>query len=341
VISPKVAIIVVNWNGWVDTIECIESIQKITYTNYQIILVDNFSTDDSVKRINTWSNGKIKCLLVEEDIGTDLKDEHKIVFITIQKNLGFSGGYNVGIRYALRRKFDYILLLNNDTLVEKNFLEPIIAVSDRDTTIGISGGKIYYYSDRNRIWSAGGFYKGFGVFGLYGLNQLDNGQFDKEREVDFCVGAFMLIKQNIFEKVGLLPECYFMGMEEGDFALSARNMGYKCFYVPTSVIWHKVGVYNKDNQCKLKYIYNNYRNRLLFYQRHLSGFTRTICLLLFKIYVNYYMGICSKLLTLIHHNNINAIREAAKLALIDHRSNNIVLEEDIKRAESVLSKFEV
>lgn len=338
VISPKVAIIIVNWNGWVDTIECIESIQNITYTNYQIILVDNGSTDDSVERINTWSNGEIKCLLVEEDISTASEDKQEIVFITSQKNLGFSGGNNVGIRYALRRKFDYVLLLNDDTIVAKGFMEPIMAASERDPAIGISGGKIYYYSDKSRVWSADGFYKGLGVFGLYGCNKLDNGQFDKERRVDFCVGAFMLIKKEVFEKIGLLPQCYFMGMEEGDFALSARNMGYKCNYVPTSVIWHKVGVYNRYNQLKLKYIYNNYRNRLLFTQRHLTGCTRTMWLLVFKMYVNYLMVLRFKLLQ--HHKNIYAIREAARLAFIDHKAYKYVSEEDLKRAESVLSKWE-
>lgn len=337
VISPKVEIIIVNWNGWADTIECIESIQNITYTNYQIILVDNCSTDDSVERIKAWSNGKIKCLLVEDDISTASEDEQEIVFITTRKNLGFSGGNNVGIRYALRRNFDYILLLNNDTIVAKDFMEPIMAASERDPAIGISGGKIYYYSDKNRVWSAGGFYKGLGRFGLYGINQLDKGQFDKEREVDFCVGAFMLIKKEVFEKIGLLPQCYFIGTEEGDFALSARSMGYKCFYVPSSVVWHKVGVYNKDNQQKLKYVYNSYRNGLLFAERHLPGFTQKMWFILFKIYISYFSIIRWKLLR--RDGNLSAIREAAKLAITDHKEKRYVTEEDLRRAELILSKW--
>jgi GT2 family glycosyltransferase len=337
-ISPKVAIIIVNWNGWMDTIECIESIRKITYTNHKIILVDNFSTDDSVERIKTWLNDKVKYLFFEENTSIVSEDDQEIVFITTHQNKGFSGGNNVGIRFAQRNKFDYILLLNDDTIVEKGFLETIIAASEKDPTIGISGGKIYFYSDKNRIWSAGGFYKGFGVFGLYGYNLLDNGQFDKIREVDFCVGAFMLIKNDVFEKIGLLPECYFMGMEEGDFALSARKMGYKCIYVPTSVIWHKIGVYSIDNQFKLKYIYNSYRNRLLFIQRHLSFCTRTIWPLLFNIYVNYFMVFYRKLRR--RTKNVYAIQMAAKLAIIDHKVNRKISEEDIKSAELVLSKWE-
>lgn len=132
---PSVCIILLNYNGIEDTIACIESLKEITYTRYEIVIVDNASTDGS------------------EGI---LKQRYSFPVIQTGKNLGFAGGNNAGIRYALENGADYIVLLNNDTVVDKGFLEPLVETAETYKNAGVVGGKIYYYDSTNTLW----FYQG-------------------------------------------------------------------------------------------------------------------------------------------------------------------------------------
>ena len=239
--SPSVAIIILNWNNWQDTVECLESLSQIDYPNYQIIVVDNGSTDDSVPQIR-------------QRFGT-------IHLLATRENLGFSGGVNFGIEQA--KTSDLILLLNNDTLVAKNFLTELVRKIISDDTIGLVGGKIYYYeraerdsfirqladvqymkalhSNNHKIWSAGGGISKFTKRTFhFGDKKSDRGQYDREREVDFLSGCCLLIKREVIDKIGLLDIDYFMYYEDVDYCIRAKEQGYKILYVPVSIIWHKV-----------------------------------------------------------------------------------------------------
>ena len=215
----KVSIILLNWNNPYDTVECIESIKQISYPNYQIIVVDNNSTDDSIKEL--------------ENIGN-------IQLIRNDSNLGFAGGNNVGIEYALKRSSDLILLLNNDTVVDRDFLSVLVGRAVGKKNVGIIGSKIYNYSEPAKIWSAGG-----GITKLtkrtfqYGENKSDEKKFNREMEVDFLSGCCMLIKREVFERIGLLDAEYFMYYEDVDFCLRAKKF-CKVIYTPGAIIWHKV-----------------------------------------------------------------------------------------------------
>jgi len=217
----KVSIVLVNWNNAYDTISCIKSLKKINYPNYEIIVVDNSSTDDSTK---------------------ELANVNNINLILNDSNLGFAGGNNVGIKYILKGDSDFVLLLNNDTVVEKSFLTVLVKRAIADKNIGVLGGKIYYYSDPAKIWSAGG-----GMTKLmkrtfqYGENKSDEERFNRQKDVDFLSGCCMLIKRDVFEKVGLLDEDYFMYYEDVDFCLRAKKF-CKIIYTPEAIIWHKVSV---------------------------------------------------------------------------------------------------
>lgn len=222
--NPQVTVIIVNWNGWEDTIECLESLFQINYPKYQIIVVDNHSQDDSVKRIKEYAK------------------KRKLIIILNDENYGFAEGNNIGIKYA-QENFnpDYILLLNNDTVVDKDFLNELVNAGENDDTIGILGPKIYFYDAPNVIWSAGCKISWKLARGIQiGSGELDQGQYDEQKEVEYVSGSAFLIKTNAIKKIGLMDKNYFLYFEESDWTLRANQAGYKSLYVPSAKIWHKI-----------------------------------------------------------------------------------------------------
>lgn len=217
--SPLVYIIILNWNRKYDTLECLESLQYINYPNYKIIVVDNGSIDGSPQVIR--------------------EKFPNITLIENKKNLGFAEGNNIAIKSALQEGADYVLLLNNDTIVDRNFLIQLVKVAESDPEIGICGPKIYHYDFPNKIWFAGGLIKG-GTTLHIGGGKDDKGQFDKISVVDYITGCAMLVKRKVFEKVGLLDPDYFCMFEDADLCLRNRRAGFKAVYVPNARVWHKI-----------------------------------------------------------------------------------------------------
>jgi GT2 family glycosyltransferase len=263
-INRIVYIIVLNWNGKEDTIECIKSLDEIEYENYKIVIVDNGSGDNSVSDIKN----------IFPDINV----------IENNKNLGFAGGNNIGIDFAMANNADYILLLNNDTIVDKNFLSELIDVGESDEKIGLLGPKTYFYSDPKRIWFAGGRVNWMKNSGSHvGIEEIDHGQYDKIRQVDYLTGCCLLIKRQVIEKVGKLSEDYFLYYEDTDLSLRAKNSEYECIYVPKSKIYHKVSRSTKPGSSS--YIYYHTRNGLALSKRNGSFLNKILiypyCLFLF------------------------------------------------------------
>ena len=243
----KVFIIILNWNGWQDTVECVESCLGLTYPNFQILIVDNCSTDNS------------PTILQKRFPDIDL--------LQSGANLGFSGGNNVGIRYALAHGADHIWLLNNDTRVDCNALSALVSVCESDSRIGIVGSKLYYYDEPNKIAFAGGCWKQSPLRPYHlGVNETDHGQFDVIMEVDFITGCSLLIRSEVIEDIGVMHEEYFLYWEDIDWNARAAKHGWKILYVPQSKVWHKVSSSIGDKP--LLQAYYNVRNRLLFMSRH-------------------------------------------------------------------------
>lgn len=226
---PKVSIITLNWNGLEDTTECLESLKKVTYPNYEVIVVDNGSEGNDAQ-------------VLKEKFGDYIQ------LIQNDKNYGFGEGFNTGIRYVLANSQPkYILIVNNDVVVDPNFLDELVRVAEGDERIGIVGPKIYYYDYEGRkdiIWSAGGKIRQWAlkIHRQIGENDEDLPKYQYVTSVDWITGAVLMFKSRVTEKVGLLNPWYFVGHEEIEYCLKARKHGFKIVYVPTAKAWHKVGV---------------------------------------------------------------------------------------------------
>ncbi|MFL0249129.1 glycosyltransferase family 2 protein [Clostridium neuense] len=245
---PLVYIIIVNYNGYKDTIDCVNSLRKIKYDNYKIVIIDNDSTNDSVKKLKFY-----------------LED---CTILSMKSNLGFAGGNNFGINYALKNNAEFVLLLNNDTIVKDDFLNNMILTFIKETNAGIVGCKIMYHKEKNRIWYGGGKIDWFKFIGIhFGMKEFDNGQCDFEKEIDFMTGCCMLIKKDVFKKVGMLPEEYFMYFEDLDFCVRVKDFGYKILYNPKSVIYHKVGLSSGGEESQFSVEWGT-RNRIVFMNKY-------------------------------------------------------------------------
>lgn len=254
---PRVSIVILNWNGWEDTIECLESVYQIDYPNFHVILVDNNSQDNSIEKIRDYCAGELKMEsdffdykfdkplkfveFGENDFPTEINNPD-LILIKNHENRGFPGGNNVGIKFALETLDpDYILLLNNDTVVDKQFLNQLVKNGEAHANIGILGPKIFYYDDPGVIWSAGCRISWKLARGIQiGSGELDQGQYDDEKEVEYVSGSAFLIKTEVINEIGLMDENYFLYFEESDWTLRANQAGFKSLYVPKSKIWHKV-----------------------------------------------------------------------------------------------------
>ncbi len=192
----------------------------------------------------------------------------KIVLIENGANLRFSRGNNEGIKYALRNKADYMILLNNDIMVDKNLIKELVAVAESDKTIGIVGPKIYYFQPSNQIWSAGGeiyLHKGTGRHA--GIRQIDRGQYDQIRECDYVTGCALMIKREVVEKIGLLDPAYLAYYEDTDWCFRAKLAGYKSFYVPKAKMWHKISA-STGGQLTIYKIKEKLRSGFIFFWRY-------------------------------------------------------------------------
>ena len=251
----NISLVILNFNGLGDTLDCLDSLKGIETGNHtlEIIVIDNNSSDGSQEALS-----KIK----------------KITFFQNQKNLGYSGGNNIGIKYALKRKSDFILILNNDTVIHKDL---IVYLVERSKSADIISPKIYFsagfefHKERylkselgKVIWYAGGKIDWENIIGNHiGVDEVDRGQFNKSRDVDFATGACMFIKRKVFEKIGLFDLRYFLYLEDMDFCVRAKKAGFKIMYEPKAIIWHKNAQSVQGSGSSLQDYFIT-RNRLLF-----------------------------------------------------------------------------
>lgn len=248
--NPSVAIIILNWNNWQDTLECLESLKSNAYPNYSILVVDNKSDNDSYARIEEW-----------------IAKYGNIGLIQTNSNLGFAGGCNVGIKRGLKKGADYILLLNNDTIVEPHFLQRLVNTAEAKPDAGIVSGKILYNHNK-KIWYRGGrisWLRGGGYHFCKGSTSKD--ECDKPPfEVNFVSGCLMLIKRELFEESGLMDESYFLYNEDVEYCVRASKLNFKMLVDPNAIIYHKEN--STFGGWKPYHIYYLIRNKLIFMKKY-------------------------------------------------------------------------
>ncbi len=241
---PQVAVVILNWNGGQETLDCLASLRRVDYPRFEVIVVDNGSTDGSADAIR--------------------RDFPEATLIEMGGNLGFTGGNNVGIRYALAYGADYVLLLNNDTEVASDFLTHLVEVMEATPKVGIAGPLIYYYDRPEIIWSAGGTIDPRrGQTRMIGLGERDRGQYGPApRQVDFVTGCALLVRRPVLEQAGLLDERFFAYYEEAEWCVRVRRAGYRVVNVPGAKVWHKISPERRAASPIVHYYMT--RNRLLF-----------------------------------------------------------------------------
>ena len=338
--NPKVYIIILNYNGWADTIECLESVLRNNYPNYQVIVIDNNSPNNSMEHIKAWAEGKLDVWVnpkhslrhlsfppvkkpipfvyytrkeAEKGGNKSLEDKLKrrisksitttypLIFIQTGENLGYAGGNNVGIKYALEKDdCKYIWILNNDTVIEKNSLLEMVKVIDSNNRIGIVGSKLLRYDIPTTLQTLCGTtkmtWKNAGKGNYLFSNEEDKQDFNKIFELDsgYIVGASILIRKEVFEDIGLLDENYFMWAEDTDFCMRAIRNGWKLYCCGKSKIWHKEGASSGSGKMKKflwrtsirpsfsRFIITGYldiRNHIYFVKKHWGTFHMWIYIL--------------------------------------------------------------
>lgn len=248
--KPKICIIILNWNGKKDSLECLSSIQKIIYKNFETVIVDNGSTDDSVQEIR--------------------KQFPWAIIIETGKNLGYAEGNNVGLRYGMAQGADLLFILNNDTVVDPNILNDFVSGFAKEPNAGILGAKIFLYSERNKFDHLGGNWnKKTSSFDLVGNREIDDGtSWESMQDLDYVCGAGFMIRKEVILSIGMLEPKFFLYWEDADFCFRTRRAGFRVMTCPPAKLWHKVSSSFVGGKTHISYFY--WRNRLLWMERNLS-----------------------------------------------------------------------
>lgn len=245
-----VAIIVLAWNQCALTLACISSLSSLDYTGHQIIVVDNGSQDGTAEAVRQRYPG--------------------VTVLENRENLGFAEGNNVGIRWAMEHGADYVILLNNDTVVDSHMLTALIAAAESDSQVGIVGPLIYYYDQPEVIWSAGSVIDWRTV--AFRRLPAGVGCHPSAYEVDYVTGCALCTKRQVIEQVGLLDPRYFLYYEETDWCLRGRAKGYKVMVAPQARMWHKVAATIGQGSPAITYYMT--RNVFLLLDKNLHGTQR-------------------------------------------------------------------
>ena len=240
---------VLNWNSAPDTLACLDSISQLHYANYTVLVVDNASTDDSVRQIR--------------------KAYPHLEILALKENLGYSGGNNRGIEFALAGNCDYVWLLNDDTVVAPDSLASLVSVATSEPAAGILGPKVYTSEEPQTILSAGATIVNGWRAQSRGVGQTDRGQFDHMADVDVVSGCAMLVSRRLIEQIGTLDESFFAYHEDVEWCYRAKQAGFRVLLVPQAHVWHPDT--RRRDEYSAVVVYYMTRNTLFFVSKHRLG----------------------------------------------------------------------
>ena len=244
--EPCVFIVILNTNRKQDTLEALASIFAGAYKNLQVIVLDNQSTDGSVEAVRA--------------------GYPQVQLLNLEKNLGYAGNNNVGIEAAMQQGADWVLVLNEDTILDPDCLTRLVEAGEADERTGIVGPLVYHHNEPEVIQSAGVWLDFVWRSIHIGQNEPDRGQYTDPRQVDAISGCAILVRRQVIEQVGSLDERFFYYWEETEWCVRARKAGWRVVHVPKAKLWHK-GV-QRDYKPSLSVSYYNTRNRFLLLSKH-------------------------------------------------------------------------
>ncbi len=319
----NVYIVIVNWNRWQYTLMCLESLFQQRYESWKVIVCDNASTDHSLDRMKAWADGNLNPSIPEhvsrrdanamatpkpisyieynredaESGGKHNEPDVPLIFIRTGENLGFAGGNNVGLRYIINRSdYDYIWLLNNDTIVHPDALSLMVHKLQQASEYGICGATVVYQEDAKRIQTRGGSSHIVWLGQTRYIDFLEPAHLtpleeDIEQNMACVLGACMVVTKGFIQDVGLLSEIYFLYFEELDWALRAKQHGYKLAYASQAMVFHKEGGSTgggNRNRTEKSWTADYYeiRNRLVLTRKFYPWALPTVCLSLIVTMIN-------------------------------------------------------
>ncbi|MBN4080968.1 glycosyltransferase family 2 protein [Caldithrix abyssi] len=261
---PKsVNIFVLNWNGCGLTLDCLASLEQISYSNAKVIVIDNGSTDDSV------------ILIREKYPDVDI--------IELTNNLRFAGGNNAGFK-AVRHNADYTIFLNNDTIVDPHFIEPLVNVFELNRNVKQTAPKIYYADKPEYIWFAGGKVNLWtGLIRHIGIRKKDSSQFSKNWEIDYATGCCVCMRTEDFQSIGMFDESFPMYAEDVDLSLRFKQQGGKIVFIPESKIWHKVSA-SMGGAFSIKKLWRKQKGKWRLIRKH-AGLIQSLIALVCNIFL--------------------------------------------------------
>ena len=275
--QPKVFVVIINWNGENDTVACLDSLLQLDYDNCHIVISDNGSRETSLEVLKKWKS--------ENLAAPECKGIRSLEILENRSNLGFTGGNTVGIQFALARGADYVLFLNNDTIVTPAFLGKMVAAGEADSAVGIVGCKIYSgtpdQAGTPQIWSLGGYSFVRGMPINIGSGAYDNSRWSGIKVQPLINGCCMLIKRAVIESVGVQDDRLFFGMDDVEYSLRAFRGGWKNLVVYDAAIFH-AGSQSVTPRSGLQ-VYYIFRNALQFRTRAFPWYRNLVFYVSFTI----------------------------------------------------------
>ncbi len=275
--QASVAIILVNWNSFDVTNDCIQSLKNIDYKAHRVLVVDNGSIDGSGEKL--------------------LTTHPEIILIKSETNQGFTGGNNLGFQYAIKNGFTYSIMLNNDTFVEPDFLTHLVQYMEKHPNTGAIQSRIHYNHDRSILWNGGSYYSNwFGFAYTKGINQKPSKPYLQIKEVDWVTGCSFFVRNAVLAETGLLAQNMFIYSEDVDLSFRIKALGYSLIYHPDSVVYHIAGMSNKSKtKGKEGFLnpivhYLNFRNRIWLLKRYTKWYQAPTVLICNIFYFSLILG---------------------------------------------------